>query len=343
VDLVFRGYDLVLEEHPRYVFHLEAPIPRDGRLAVRDTNYATSEGTSRLAIRGRDGATVEGDDLPADVDQVPIRPVWQLSDAEERRTRQVDLRYHTEKPGPVLQSVAPPFPSKSSGANDRWTRLSPLLDERTSASWLLLLLIALGLGAVHAIQPGHGKTLVTAVALSPDSRIYQAVLLGMATTLAHLGTVLLLAVGLWYTRATQVAGLHAGLSQIAGFVIAAAGFWRIGRHLGGFGEHSSDEFHPIKLSDSGVVGLGLANGLVPCWDAVGLLVLAAALGRLATGVALVVAFSAGMAAVLVAVAWLAGTMKSAADRFKLSATRERCLGVACGALLAAIGLYLFFG
>ncbi len=67
------------------------------------------------------------------------------------------------------------------------------------------------------------------------------------------------------------------------------------------------------MSNLGIVGLGMASGLVPCWDAVGLLVLAAALGRLATGVALVIAFSGGMAAVLVAVAWLAGKMKSATN------------------------------
>ena len=50
--------------------------------------------------------------------------------------------------------------------------------------------------------------------------------------------------------------------------------------------------------------------MVPCWDAVGLLVLAAALGRLAEGVGLVLAFSAGMGLVLLAVGWLAWKFKS---------------------------------
>ncbi len=36
-------------------------------------------------------------------------------------------------------------------------------------------------------------------------------------------SVLLIAVGLWYTGATQVGTLHAGLTQVAGFAIAAAG------------------------------------------------------------------------------------------------------------------------
>jgi nickel/cobalt transporter (NicO) family protein len=346
VVLSFRGYELLVEEHPRYTFHLASPIPGEGRLSVRDTNFATSEGTSRLAVRGRDGVKVKGDDLPADVDQVPIRPVWQLSDDEQRRTTEVSVRYYREDGGlhgsrglPSRVKVAPE--STSAKANGRLNRISDLLDKAARISWFLLALIAAALGAAHAVQPGHGKTLVTAVALSPDSRIYQAVLLGMATTLAHMMSVLLIAVGLWYTGATQVGSLHVGLTQLAGFAIAAAGLWRIGRHLAGYGEHSPEEFHRIKMSNLGIVGLGMASGLVPCWDAVGLIVLAAALGRLATGVALVIAFSGGMAAVLVAVAWLAGKMRSATNRLDRSAIWQRRLGLTCGVVLTAIGLYLF--
>jgi nickel/cobalt transporter (NicO) family protein len=181
--LSFRGYELAVEEHPRYTFHFESAIPAQGRLSIRDTNYASSEGTSRLAVRGRDGVAIAGDDLPADVDQIPIRPVWQLSDVEERRTKQADVRYHmeigqlnriSELPRDGEVSPEPISPS----ANGRLNRISELLDDRAGVSWFLLALIALGLGAAHAVQPGHGKTLVTAVALSPDARVYQAVLLG---------------------------------------------------------------------------------------------------------------------------------------------------------------------
>ncbi len=93
VTLSAAGYRLAVEEHPRYTFHLAAGLPAAGRLALRDTNFASSEGTSRLAIRGRGGVVIEGDHGPADVEQVPIRPVWDLSDDEERRTKQVDVTY----------------------------------------------------------------------------------------------------------------------------------------------------------------------------------------------------------------------------------------------------------
>jgi nickel/cobalt exporter len=338
------GYSLSVEEHPRYTFHCETKIPDQGRLSIRDTNFASSEGTSRLAIRGRDGVVIEGYDGPPDVEQVPIRPVWQLSDAEERQTKQIELRYRAPTTQGSTQSrrrettvaSAPP-----SGVEGRSWGVTRLLDESTHLSWVMLLAIAMGLGAAHAIQPGHGKTLVTAVALGPDARFYRPALLGLTTTLAHLSSVLLIAIVLWYTGTSRVATIHRGLTQVAGFAIASAGLWRLGRHLAGYGEHEFETLGTVNQSNLGLVGLGLAGGLVPCWDAVGLLVIAAALGRLAAGVGLVLAFSAGMAAVLVVVGGLAWKLKSATVGLDGAPIWQRRLGLLSGAILSVIGLWLF--
>jgi ABC-type nickel/cobalt efflux system permease component RcnA len=224
---------------------------------------------------------------------------------------------------------------------DRLIRISELLDENRKRSWVLLGAIALLLGAAHAIQPGHGKTLVTAVAIGPCARLYQPALLGIATTLAHMGSVLLIALALWITGATQVGMVHGTLTRIAGFLIAAAGLWRVGRYLGGHGEHESEEPRTDGMSDFEIVGLGVAGGLVPCWDAVGLVVLAAALGRLGEGVALVGAFSAGMASVLITVGWLAWKFKTSAFGLDRSSVWQRRLGLAVGLVIAAVGLFLF--
>jgi nickel/cobalt exporter len=358
VSLASTGYRLAVEEHPRYTFHLAAGIPAAGRRVIRDTNFASSEGTSRLAIRGRGGAVIEGDDGPPDVEKVPIRPAWDLSDAEELRTKQIEVHYRATagRPGPptvgdssphVGMSAARPAPAPGpagSGvlAEGRSWALSRLLDRGARLPWTVLALIALGLGAAHAIQPGHGKTLVTAAALGPGARSYQPALLGLATTVAHIGSVLLIAAALWYTGTSRVGTIHVGLARAAGFVIAASGFWRLGRHLGGHGEHEVEAYGNLERSPLALIGLGLAGGLVPCWDAVGLLVMAAAIGRLAAGVALVLAFSAGMAAVLVTVGSLAWKLKSAIVCLDRNPAWQRRLGLLSGTLLAMIGLLLFF-
>ncbi len=353
VRLESTGYRLAVEEHPRYTFRLEAAVPASGRLKLRDTNFGSSEGTSRLAVRGRDGVTIKGDDGPTDVEQVPIRPVWQLSDDEERRTKQIDVTYRSPVavPAPAVADGVPgigeaapqPVETTPPSAKTRVQALADLLDRGAGASWAILAIIAAGLGAAHAIQPGHGKTLVTAAAIGQGARWYQPALLGLATTTAHVGSVLAIAAVLWATGSSRVGSIHVGLARGAGFVIAAVGLWRLGRHLGGHGEH--DQEHAAgditRRSALSLIVLGLAGGLVPCWDAVGLLVLAASLGRLAAGVGLVLAFSAGMAAVLVAVGGLAWRLRAAALGRLSNPAWPRRLGIAAGALLATAGLVLF--
>lgn len=96
------------------------------------------------------------------------------------------------------------------------------------------------------------------------------------------------------------------------------------------------------MNSRALIGLGLAGGVVPCWDAVALLLLAAALGRLAAGVGLVLAFSAGMAVVLVAVGVLAMKLKQATVGTDSQGRTRRVLALACGGILTAIGCFLFF-
>ncbi|MBV8315148.1 MAG: hypothetical protein JOZ53_09435, partial [Planctomycetaceae bacterium] len=79
-----------------------------------------------------------------------------------------------------------------------------------------------------------------------------------------------------------------------------------------------------------------------CWDAVGLIVLAEAVGRLALGLALLLAFGLGMTVVLVAVGAMAARFR------QLDARRERDgdgvwehrLGIASSLVLSSIGVFL---
>lgn len=347
VELVCRGFDLAVEEHPRYTFHLEANLPAKGRLTIHDTNFVSSEGTSRLAVRTREGVVIEGDPLPEDVSQVPIKPLWQLDDEEERRTKQVKLDFRSSSAVlPPPETLPQPLSTEAEPSAIRRTEtsnpLSSLLDRGSGASWLGLVLIAAGLGAVHAIQPGHGKTLVSAVALGPEARWYHPALLGLTATSAHTGSVLVIAAALWWTGASQVAGLHRSLVHLAGFAIAAGGFLRMGRAIGQRAERmEATGGPPAHLSLGEILGLGLAGGLAPCWDAVGLVVLATALGRLGTGVILVMAFGLGMAAVLVSVGLLASRLKAAAELSTRFRGWETGLEFASGLILAAIGLVFF--
>jgi nickel/cobalt exporter len=337
VEARFVGFDLTVEGHPRFTFHFEADVPEAGRLLLNDTNYLASEGTSRLALKPVEGVEVRGDALPVDVSRIEIKPIWQLNDAEERRTRRLTVDYSRSTGPSVSQPISEPvtqsLPTVPSNG------LSQLLDRAAGQAWPALLFAALVIGAAHAIQPGHGKTVVAASSIGQGSGPFRGALLGLATATVHMASVALIALALWVTRSRASGEIHLALARLAGFVIAAIGLWRFGRHLAGFGEHE----HQVDLNAKDnpsrrLIPLALAGGIVPCWDAVALVLLCEALGRLPLGLALLGAFSLGMAGVLVLVGLAAGRFRASVDRVDPEKRWEGRLGLLGGLVLAAIGL-----
>jgi ABC-type nickel/cobalt efflux system permease component RcnA len=338
VELAYTGHDLAIEEHPRYTFHFVASIPGRGRLALRDTNYASSEGTSRLALRA-EGVRLDDYDGPADVDAVPVRPLWQLSDEEERRTREVRVAYEPTASASVALAPEGPEVRPATTAPGR-PGLSRLLEGTRRMSLLALVLAAFVLGAAHAVQPGHGKALVAAATLGAGGGRGRGVLLAGVVTAAHMASVLALALVLGLTRSAHYQVLDASLAAAAGFAIAAVGAWRLGRHLAGFPEHGDGA--PGVGREGSLVGLGLAGGVVPCWDAILLVLLAETMGRLGLGLVLLAAFSVGMGSVLVIVGLVAGKLRRRLAGSAAPRRWERRLGLLSGGLLMVLGATMLF-
>ncbi len=342
IELKPAGFDVLKEGHPIFVFRFEADVPPRGRLSINDTNFSSGEGTSRLALRPDGPVAIRGDDLPTDVLAIPIRTALLLTDAEERRTKRLRVDY-----GPsaaIVPPVAAPAVAPEPGPSRPASTLSRLLDGAGHRAWPFLLATALLLGAGHAIQPGHGKTLVAASALGPGGGPLRGAALGLATATAHLGSVAGIAGLIWVAGLADLGGLDRALAHAAGFAIGAVGCWRVGHHLAGFGPEGEDDGPPAaRLGARRVIALGLAGGAVPCWDAVALVVVSAAIGRLALGLALLAAFSLGMAAVLVAVGALANRFRAAFEGSERADLWERRLGVLGGAMLAVIGVSLLAG
>lgn len=71
------------------------------------------------------------------------------------------------------------------------------LESYDDLTWLAmagLVLLALFYGAGHALTPGHGKTMVAAYLIGTRGRIRDGVLLGITTTITHMGSVFLFGV-----------------------------------------------------------------------------------------------------------------------------------------------------
>lgn len=52
----------------------------------------------------------------------------------------------------------------------------------------------IGLGALHSLEPGHGKGVITAYLISSGAKMKEAIMIGLISALAHTLSIVLLAV-----------------------------------------------------------------------------------------------------------------------------------------------------
>jgi len=219
--------------------------------------------------------------------------------------------------------------------------LARLLHQPTlSTGWVLLgILVACGLGALHALSPGHGKTIVAAYLVGSRGTMKHAIFLGAVVTFTHTFSVFMLGIGtLLLSNYVVPDKIIPWLGAISGFSIVAIGGWLLYQRLNALaghshGHHPHDHAHTHdhghthghdhghshdhehshgpthshshvpagEVTVKTLLALGVSGGLVPCPTAMVLLLSAIALGRIGLGLVLLTAFSVGLAGVLMAI------------------------------------------
>ena len=226
-------------------------------------------------------------------------------------------------------TATPPLPMKANQQKTPRSRFTELITEQHLSLWFLFTaaLIAMGLGGLHALEPGHGKTIVAAYLVGSKGTARHAVLLGLIVTASHtVGVFALGAITLYASRYIVPEQLYPWLGVFSGLTIGVLGLYMfLRRWTGTATDHShapgSDQAHwPFfkrSLGDEAAppqssteapgrqVGLaqlftlGITGGIIPCPAALIVLLSAFALHRMALGFFLIVAFSVGLAAVLI--------------------------------------------
>jgi nickel/cobalt transporter (NicO) family protein len=94
--------------------------------------------------------------------------------------------------------------------------------------YLLMLLSAFGLGAAHALEPGHGKTIVAAYLVGSKGRTIDAILLGGIVTATHTGSVFVLALASTVAAAYFVPDqVQRWFGVVSGLLVVGVGGWMI--------------------------------------------------------------------------------------------------------------------
>src|SRR5271163_121829 len=113
---------------------------------------------------------------------------------------------------------------------------------RDPGFWFLFTaaLLAAGLGALHALEPGHGKTIVAAYLVGSKGTARHAIWLGVIVTLAHTAGVYLLGVlTIYASRYIVPEQLYPWLEMLSGLVIAVVACLLLVRAwIGESGDHS---------------------------------------------------------------------------------------------------------
>lgn len=331
---------------------LTAALPRDGRasLAYRPADIGTGPGWREMTAQA-DRVTLVASDVPRSSPSRRLTryPQGRLSSPPDERAAAL----RTAPGGPPLadsraagRSAGAEGAEESPGGGvlprgvDRWTQaLTGLVARHDITPFFAVTAFATAmlLGALHALAPGHGKTLMAAAAAAGGRTAMRDVLaLGASVTVTH--TLGVFALGLLVTAGSAAApSVIAWLGVASGVLVALAGAGLLRKALRvrrGSVHHEHDHDHPPhhhhdhphphghkpdhshahvhshggiphshplpsgRPTLRGTLLLGFAGGLVPSPSAVVVLVGAAALGQAWFGFLLVLAYGAGLALTL---------------------------------------------
>jgi nickel/cobalt exporter len=308
------------------------------------------------------------------------RPAYQEKGRSSGAITSSDLRTAQSSPSGVASSTVAPLSLAARTQNTPRSRFTELISTQDKLSFWVLFsaaLIAAGLGALHALEPGHGKTVVAAYLVGSRGTARHAVLLGIVVSAAHTAGVYLLgALTLYASRYIVPEQLYPWLGAISGLSVAGLGIFIFLKHwTGETGEHShapgeqhshwflsifkqatpkqtaatelanraaiSADSKPVErvLSLRELCVLGITGGIVPCPAALVVLLSAFSLHRIGFGLFLITAFSFGLAAVLVIVGLtMVYAKRVMSSRVRAGNTALRYLPLLSSAFMVVLGV-----
>jgi nickel/cobalt exporter len=342
-----------------------------GTLTYEDNNYPDRAGWKEIVIGSAADRSKELTAYPQDPLAAPPQDL------------KASLQLHaapvvSETPQPVATaSAAAEPPAQQAGQSApgmvvRGDYLSRLLRDGDLGFGMMLagMAVAFGLGAIHALSPGHGKTIVAAYLVGSRGTAKHAAFLGGMVTFTHTISVFFLGfVTLFLSRFVLPEKIYPVLGAISGLSIVWIGatllFKRIRNARGGHAHHHHhdhphhDYAHGTFTHDHGdghvhshvpegevtmasLIALGASGGLVPCPSALVLLLSSVALGRVGLGLTLLVAFSAGLAVVLMGIGMMVIYAKHLLPDSKKTATNMafRYLPVASAGIIVCAGVLM---
>jgi len=287
-----------------------APIPTTGTIVVHDLVYADRRiGWKDIILPGLTDPTSALRSYPSALIGSPRRNDFATFNVLDGRVTHVRVAGDDNAEWGVASIV------RSSALSDLFSRR-----EQTPFLIFFTILAAFGLGALHGLEPGHGKALLAFTLVGARATLKQAVILAGALTFAHTVAVLLLGALLLFAAGFASESLFTWITLLSGIAVAVIGVRSLSAavsrtlhdrehahaHAHGLAHHHAEHGHShvmpgaAPLHFPSAVIAAMSGGIAPCPAAIVVLLTALHLHRVGYGLFLIVVFSLGLAAILTA-------------------------------------------
>jgi ABC-type nickel/cobalt efflux system permease component RcnA len=201
------------------------------RLRFEDTNFSERLGWREVAVMPGTGVSVFNSTAFANsvTDELKVYPEDLLAAPLDERRVECSFALGAAPAGatPLMRRDG----QRVTAARDRLAELISV-PELTPLVALLGLLLAIGLGALHALSPGHGKTVVGAYLVGSRGTARHAAFLGLTVTITHTAGVFALGlVTLFASQYVLPEKLFPILSLVSGLIVVVIGGSLFARRL----------------------------------------------------------------------------------------------------------------
>lgn len=324
----------------RAVFWWEGATATEGTtVEFSEESYPERAGWREIVVNGGKGTGLRSQSLSRELTAYPENMLF--SPLNERRvsfTSRPTLFQEVAE----IDSVARPDDSFAALVSSSYS------DPRTL---LGALLVAFLLGAFHALSPGHGKTLVAAYLVASRANVKNALLLGVSVTFTHTASVFLLGlVTLTLSQYVLPERLYPWIGVFSGLAVVVMGTYMLMQrlqsyfgieghsHSGIFHTHGDGGHEHTGAGWRGVLWMGMTGGALPCPSALVVLLGAIAMHRIVFGMLLIVAFSLGLASVLVLIGVLLVKARGLLERIGRGGRVAQLLPVLSAFVITLVGV-----
>lgn len=174
------------------------------------------------------------------------------------------------------------------------------------------------LGALHALEPGHGKSFIAAYLIGEKLTMRHILTLGASLLISHFFLLIIIALLMRLIFAPErMEGFHEILSWLGPAVILAFGFYLLFHHRHsheerGFFHHHAGKKYNGSLRRSAAVGA--ISGLLPCPTVIAPILMSGAVNNFHNAIFYILMYIIGMGAVMFAVLSLFFLVKEALVR-----------------------------